>query len=76
MDEVLQFAKELLKEVSTEYSPESISIIAAAVFEDKMTVVRIAFFMAYIQKLIENCPDKKHDIYEKTFISICRNIKF
>lgn len=76
MDEIFKNYGEVMEEMSKDCTVKALSIIANEMFLDKMTVARIAFFIAFSLKLIEKNPDKKHEIHEKVITNICKFLKF
>lgn len=76
MDKVLRHYGPTIKELAKDCSVKGIPIIASEVFADRMTIERVAVFMAFAQNLVENHPDKKNDIYEKIFTSMYYHMKF
>lgn len=78
MEEVLDFSGEEICKLAEkcESHEEAIGIIGNELFSDKVTVVRIAFFFAFIKKYIDHCPELKPQIYENAFECIYKNMKF
>lgn len=65
----------LLGDKTDEYI-EGISIIAEETFRDGVNICRIAFFMAFVRNLMKERPDKKYELYEKTFECLYKKIQF
>lgn len=76
MDEILKHSGERLKELSKQCPPEKISDIADVLFSDGINLFRIAHFMAFAKSMIEDCPEKRCEIYEQVYMGIYRNMRF
>lgn len=78
MEEVMQVYGENISELVRQYKSikNVIEGIAQEMFSDKINVTRIAFFLAFAQKALEECPKEAETIYEDVFHSLYRNIKF
>ena len=50
--------------------------VASELFSDKISVSRIAFFLALAEKIIELHPEMKCEVHEDVFTSILKNMKF
>jgi hypothetical protein len=78
MDEVLRSHGDEIREIAKEVGAEAgvIRYVGDMMFSDKFTNHRIAFFLAFAEKVNETYPFKKQEVYEEVFKSIYRNIQF
>lgn len=57
------------------YEKGSIRIIAHEMFSDRFNIVRIAFFLLFIEKVVEFNYSKKSDIYQEVFECLYQYLK-
>lgn len=72
----MDFANGVIIHMARDCKPEAIKHVGAEMFSDKITIYRIAFFLAFAQKVIEENPLNKREIYEDVFKTIYSGMKF
>lgn len=78
MEEVLRFAGEDIEKLvkECEVGENLIKDVATELFADKINVTRIAFLIAFTEKLIQHYSHAKETILTDLFSNIYKNIKF
>lgn len=72
----MEFSENEINHLAKDCNPEAIKYVGAEMFSDKITIYRIAFFLAFAQKIIKENPLNKHEIYEDVFKAIYNGMKF
>lgn len=72
----MEFSEKEITHLAKECKPEAIKYVGVEMFSDKINLYRIAFFLAFAQKVIKENPLNKHEIYEDVFKAIYSFIKF
>lgn len=72
----MEFSENEINHLAKDCKPEAIKYVGAEMFSDKITIYRIAFFLAFAQKIIEENPNDKHEIYKDVFNAIYSGMKF
>lgn len=78
MEEVQRFSGEDVAKLAEKFQwdKQEMEKIVDEVFEDRTTLSRIAHLLLFAELLIARFPNEKLNIYETTFKSLSRNLRF
>lgn len=78
MEDILKTSEKEITQLvkQCEFHNQIIKYISEELFSDKINLIRIAYLLAFVKKLVEKYPDQKHALYEDVFNSIYSYIKF